>query len=48
MDVSEELGISHQGLRKRLEIGAMRGVHLPTGWLIDPEAVEEETKDNPN
>lgn len=36
----ERLGMSRQGVLKRLNAGTLRGVLTSNGWLVDPDAIE--------
>ena len=45
-DAADRIGISRQAVHKRLEDGKMgRAVKTRLGWLIDPQSVEEATKE---
>ena len=39
-EAAKIIGISRQGMLKRLEEGRQRGVKTHQGWLVDPEALK--------
>lgn len=46
-EAGERLGISRQGMQKRLLEGKHRAVRTHHGWLVDPDAIRDRERRTP-
>lgn len=43
-EAARQLGVSRQAVESRLHHGTIAAIRVPSGWLIDPDALQDETR----
>jgi excisionase family DNA binding protein len=43
-EAARRLEVTRQAVEGRLERGTIEAIRVPSGWLISPDAIEDETK----